>query len=79
MTEKKETPLSLREVDNVPNLTEDEMQQLLSASTPKLWDAACDAIKKARNGQYPPDWYAMVLRSGLMDRISSYWPKPVSR
>ncbi len=47
------------------NLTEAELMTLIVCTTVDGWNAACDAIKAARNGQYPPDWYERVMLSGV--------------
>jgi hypothetical protein len=52
------------------NLTDDEMRMLQEAELPEEWDEACDAVKSARGGQYPPDWYSRVLQSGMLARKS---------
>lgn len=50
------------------NLTEKELRDLESATSEVAWDAACDRIKAARDGRYPPDWAVKVLASGLVNR-----------
>lgn len=51
------------------NLTSEELSKLENASTGDAWDAIVDEILAARGGEYPPDWYAKVLASGLADRM----------
>lgn len=46
-------------------LTKDELDLLKSTRTEAERDSACDMIKGDRGGEYPPDWYARVLASGL--------------
>jgi hypothetical protein len=48
------------------NLTSAE--RFNTATTEDEWNAACDDIKAARGGQYPPDWYSVVIRGGILDR-----------
>ena len=55
------------------NLTQEELGALESCNSGKDWDAACDEIKKTRNGAYPPDWWATVKQTGMMARIFARW------
>jgi hypothetical protein len=50
-------------------ITNDEMLRLMSCKSYDDWAAACKDIKAAHGGQYPNDWYALVIQSGLMDQI----------
>lgn len=50
-------------------ITEAELEALRACQSSKQWGAACDAIKEARGGAYPPDWWAKVKLSGLMDEV----------
>ncbi len=51
------------------NITEQEIALLKSCKSEQDWNNACDTIKKARKGAYPPDWWPKVKMSGLMDEI----------
>ena len=51
------------------NLTPEEIDRLKACKSAEQWDAACDAVKRARGGQYPPDWWPVMKLSGLMDEI----------
>lgn len=43
-------------------LTDVEIQKLAAAKDNEaVWNAVCDEIKAARGGQYPPDWYVVVI------------------
>lgn len=55
------------------NITDDELAALEAVRSAKEWDAACDRIKAAREGVYPPDWWERVNLSGMMHRILSRW------
>ena len=55
------------------NLTAEELQHLSNASTADEWNGICDAVKDKRHGQYPPDWFAKVLASGLAQKKSDEW------
>jgi hypothetical protein len=52
-------------------LTDEEMAVLESVTSEQQWNDACEQIKKARNGQYPRDWFARVLKSGLINRVTA--------
>lgn len=54
-------------------LTDAEMTRLKDTKTAQEWDAACDAVKNARGGAYPEDWFAKILMSGVMARVQSNW------
>lgn len=52
------------------NLTEEELTRLKGCKTQTEWNQACDAIKRVRGGQYPPDWFPKVHMTGLMAKAS---------
>jgi hypothetical protein len=47
-------------------LTDEELKTLESANTADEWNDACLNVKRARNGQYPPDWYPRVIMGGVL-------------
>ena len=53
-------------MQNDKPLTEAELHNLRNAKTEAQWNADCDAIKAARGGSYPSDWYAKVIQSGVL-------------
>lgn len=55
------------------NITQEELQMLEGCKSAKDWGQACDTIKKARDGDYPEDWWDKVKLSGMMDRILGRW------
>lgn len=58
------------------NITPEELESLRSTKNETEWNQACDAIKKARNGAYPPDWWAEVMQSGLAAEVAHNWGQP---
>lgn len=56
-------------------LTEQEIENLKQTKSASEWNKACDAIKQARNGQYPRDWWTKMMMSGLITQISNSWKK----
>ena len=46
------------------NLTQEEIKLFETASTDDEWNAACQIIKGARGGDYPPDWYEKAIKPG---------------
>lgn len=58
------------------NITEEELERLRSCKNDDDWSAACDAVKKARNGRYPDDWWAKVMQSGLAAQVAKNWGRP---
>ena len=57
------------------NLTEAEMAKLQKVTSSTEWNKVCDEIKEARGGEYPPDWFAKVVMSGLFNaiRVKNGW------
>lgn len=51
------------------NLTEEELKMLNAVKTEDGWNAACDAVKKARKGNYPPDWFEKVIQTRLIEKV----------
>ena len=57
------------------NITDEEIKALEASKNEREWNAECDKIKRARDGQYPPDWWPKVSQSGLMHRVAASWVK----
>ena len=55
------------------NITEAELTRLENCNNEKDWSDACEAFKEARGGQYPSDWWAKVMQSGLATRLAAKW------
>ena len=55
------------------NITKKELEILEACRNESDWGKACDAIKKARKGMYPDDWWDKVKLSGMMDRVMNRW------
>ena len=55
------------------NITEEELARLEDCQSAQDWSDACDAVKEARDGHYPDDWWNKVKLSGMMDRILGRW------
>ena len=51
------------------NLTEAEIKAFEDAKSIDDHNAACDAVKSARGGQYPPDWYEKMIATGKIGRL----------
>lgn len=58
------------------NITDDEIEKLKNSKTESEWNAACDDIKRARKGMYPPDWWPKVQQSGLLREVAARFGKP---
>lgn len=52
-----------------PNLTDDEMKMFEAVQSQREWRAACDAVKAARGGRYPSDWWPRMKLTGKMGEI----------
>lgn len=57
-------------------LTEAEYQDLLATKSADEWTAVCDSVKRARGGQYPPDWYQRVIQARLPQKKATEWGTP---
>lgn len=57
------------------NLTQDEVEKLMATKSESEWNAMCDEIKRARGGQYPPDWWSRMMMTGLIESIQKSWAK----
>jgi len=55
------------------NITQKELGSLNACQSAQDWGDACDAIKEARGGMYPEDWWNKVKLSGMMDKIMTRW------
>jgi hypothetical protein len=54
-------------------LTDAEMDQLARCKSQLEWETICDSMKAARGGNYPHDWFARVVLSGMMDSVVKGW------
>ena len=54
-------------------ITTEELKSLEACQSAQDWSDACDAVKEARGGHYPDDWWDKVKLSGMMDRILGRW------
>lgn len=61
-------------MDIYEKLTDDEFNRLCACKTEQEWSDACDAVKAARDGQYPDEWFHRMNLSGLMAKIFSRFP-----
>ncbi len=51
------------------NITNQELKKLEDALDGIEWDKTVDEIKRNRNGEYPPDWYAKVILGDLKPKV----------
>lgn len=59
------------------NLTKDELAALEGAEGTVEYGTIVRDIKKARGGQYPEDWWPLVMASGgISERLAKKWKKP---
>lgn len=47
------------------NITEQELKKLEDAQNDMEWNKVVGEIKEARDGTFPPDWYAKVVLGNL--------------
>ena len=58
---------------NKMNITDKELEKLKATKTVNEWNSTCNEIKKARAGNYPPDWFEKVIISGLISDAKNNW------
>lgn len=58
------------------NLTQDEITALKNTKSVEEWNKICDQIKAKRNGQYPSDWFSVVVQGGIMNERAGAWDDP---
>jgi hypothetical protein len=52
------------------NLTQDEIEALKNSQSVSEWNEVCDQVKAKRNGNYPPDWYEVIIKSGILAKVN---------
>jgi len=57
----------------IEKITEQEIAMLEGCNSAEDWKRATMAVKEARGGAYPPDWYEKVIAEGLGRRVSQKW------
>ena len=60
-------------MNEVADLTPEELQMFENATSETEWNKSCDQVKRSRNGAYPNDWYKSIIFSGLASRKSISW------
>ena len=48
-----------------PTMSDEEIRMMGSSKSEWEWKANCDKVKAAHGGNYPDDWFAKVMVSGL--------------
>ena len=51
-------------------LKEDAVKLMSSSKTEEEWNANCDKVKAAHNGDYPDYWFDAIMSSGVAWRVS---------
>ena len=54
-------------------MTDEQIQKLLNTKSEIEWNAVCDEIKQANDGNYPNDWYARVMLGGVAYQAQANW------
>lgn len=54
-------------------IADGELSLLDQCKSVEEWDAAVAVIRKARDGNFPSDWFTRVERSGLAKMIFKRW------
>jgi len=58
-------------------LTDEEKAALRSAIDQTAWNSIARAIKAGHGGQYPDDWWPVVLApGGIADELKKRWAQP---
>ena len=64
------------ECEEQMNITLEEIRFLMNTKNEKEWNETCSVIKRARDDRYPPDWWPVIMQSGLAADIMSRWNEP---
>jgi hypothetical protein len=56
-------------------ITQEEVDSLNASQNEEDWNKVCDAVKAARNGRYPADWFTVVMFGGIMAKATARWQK----
>ena len=59
-------------------ITDEEIGLLYHTRSSQDWSDTCKLIKSRRDGEYPPNWWPIVIQSGMADRIMKSWDNPSS-
>lgn len=54
-------------------MTDEEFAEICAAQTEVQYHEAVQRIKRARDGEYPDDWWARVVQSGTLRKITARW------
>lgn len=46
---------------------------MLSSGSEREWNYNCDRVKDANKGDYPDFWFAAIIMSGLLNKVSKTW------
>lgn len=57
----------------IMNITTEEVNKLASTKSASEWNAVCDQIKRARGGEYPPDWWNKIMMTGMAAIVQRNW------
>jgi hypothetical protein len=60
-------------MSDIPNLTEAEVAKFRAAKSEAEWNRLCDEVKRSRGGNYPADWYAKIIMTGLIHEVRRNW------
>lgn len=52
---------------------EDVVKLMKTSKNSNEWNNNCDKVKAANGNNYPGFWYASIVLSGVMARVSSGW------
>jgi len=54
-------------------ITQRELNALANTKSQEEWSKVEEAIKGARDGYYPEDWFEKVINSGLAEKVQANW------
>ncbi len=54
-------------------LQENVVELMSTSKTKDEWAINVDIVKRANGDKYPSFWFAAIVSSGLMDRVSRRW------
>jgi hypothetical protein len=54
-------------------MTDSQVALMKSSNSEQEWNRNCDQIKREHGRQYPDDWYARIVLSGVSRETSAKW------
>ena len=57
----------------MPQMTQAQIDLMKSSYSAREWNRNIESIRREHDGDYPDDWYAVIVESGIARSISARW------